>query len=61
VAKNWVLQHDSVPEHQSLLIQQQLTKHDTVVLPHPPYSPSLILYNFLPLSMDERLAEELLL
>jgi hypothetical protein len=40
-AKHWVLLHDVALAHQSLPGHQQLARHDTVVLPHPPYPPSL--------------------
>jgi hypothetical protein len=47
-AKDSVLLYDSDPTHHLLFVQQQqqVTKHDTVVLPHPPYSPDLRLCNF---------------
>jgi len=35
--QNWILHHDNVLEHESLLICIYLAKHQTPVLPHPPY------------------------
>jgi len=37
----WLLHHDNAPAHASLLIQECLTKHETTVVPQPPYSPRL--------------------
>ena len=37
----WMLHHDSAPGHASLLIREFLTKHQTTVVPQPPYSPDL--------------------
>jgi len=39
--QTWMLQHDHVPAHASLLIRSYLAKHQTSVVPHPPYSPDL--------------------
>ena len=39
--QTWMLHHDNVPGHASLLIRIYLTKHQTSVVPHPPYSPEL--------------------
>jgi len=36
--QTWMLHHDNVPAHVSLLIRRYLTKHQTSVVPHPPYS-----------------------
>ena len=33
--------HDNAPAHASLLIRSYLAKHQTSVVPHPPYSPDL--------------------
>ena len=37
----WILHHDNAPAHASLLISEFLTKHETTVVPQPPYSPYL--------------------
>jgi transposase len=37
----WKLHHDSAPAHAPLLISSNLAKHQTSVVPHPPYSPDL--------------------
>jgi transposase len=37
----WMLQHDNVPSHSSLLVRDFLAKHATTVLPQPLYSPDL--------------------
>ena len=37
--QTWMLHHDSAPSHASLLIRSYLVKHQTSVVPHPPYSP----------------------
>jgi histone-lysine N-methyltransferase SETMAR len=39
--QTWMLRHDNAPVHASLLIRSYLTKHETYVVPHPPYSPDL--------------------
>jgi len=36
-----VLHHDNAPAHVSFLIHEFLTKHETTVVPQPPYSPDL--------------------
>ena len=36
-----MLHHDNAPAHASLLIHSYLAKHQTSVVPHPPYSPDL--------------------
>jgi len=36
-----MLHHDNAPTHASLLIRSYLAKHQTYVMPHPPYSPDL--------------------
>jgi transposase len=35
------LHHDNAPAHSSLLIRDFLTKHETTLVPQPPYSPDL--------------------
>jgi len=39
--QTWMLHHDNAPAHASLLIRSYLAKHQTFVVPHPPYSPDL--------------------
>lgn len=38
---SWILHHDNAPAHSALLIQEFLAKHNTVVMPQPPYSPDM--------------------
>jgi len=37
----WMWHHDNARAHASLLIREFLTKHETTVVPQPPYSPDL--------------------
>ena len=37
----WMLHHDNAPAHASLVIREFFTKHETTVVPQPPYSPDL--------------------
>ena len=37
--QTWMLHHDNTPAHSSLLFRSYLAKHQTSVVPHPPYSP----------------------
>ena len=39
--QTWMLHHDNVPAHASLLIHSYLAKHQTSVVPHPLYSPDI--------------------
>ncbi|UYV60494.1 hypothetical protein LAZ67_1001322 [Cordylochernes scorpioides] len=39
--KNWLLHHDNVPAHISLLVRDLLAKNNTLMMPQPPYSPEL--------------------
>jgi transposase len=41
-----MLHHDNAPAHASLLIRIYLVKHQTSVVPHPPYSPELAPVDF---------------
>jgi len=41
-----VLHHHNAPFHASLLIRSYLAKHQTSVVPHPPYSPHLAPVDF---------------
>jgi len=36
-----MLQHDNAPSHSSFLVRDFLAKHETTVLPQPPYFPDL--------------------
>ena len=46
--RTWMLHHDNAPAHASLLIRSYLAKHQTSVVPHPPYSPDLAPAEFFP-------------
>ena len=48
--QTWMWRRDSAPAHASLLIRSYLTKHQTSVVPHPPYSPDLAPADFFPVS-----------
>ena len=39
--QTWILHHNISPAHALLLIRSYLAKHQTSVVPHPPYSPDL--------------------
>jgi hypothetical protein len=39
--KNWLLLHDDVPAHRSVLVQEKLAKQQVTVSPCPPHSPDL--------------------
>jgi len=39
--QSWLLHHDNAPAHASLLTRSYPAKHQTSVVPHPPYSPDL--------------------
>ena len=41
-----MLHHDNTPTHASLFISSYLAKHQTSVVPHPPYSSDLALADF---------------
>jgi len=41
-----MLHHDNAPAQASLLIRSYLAKHQTSVVPHPPYSPDLVPADF---------------
>ncbi|GFU10977.1 histone-lysine N-methyltransferase SETMAR [Trichonephila clavipes] len=40
-SSRWMLHHDGAPVHTTNLLQQFLTKHGTVQVAHPPYSPDM--------------------
>jgi len=42
----WMLHHDNVPAHASLLIREFLKKHETAVVPQPPCPPDLAFADF---------------
>ena len=44
--QTWMLHHDSAPADASFLIRIYLAKHQTSVVPHPPYSPGLVPADF---------------
>jgi hypothetical protein len=44
--QTWLLHHDDVPSHTSVLTQQFLAKYKTAVIPHPPYYPNLVPCDF---------------
>jgi len=44
--QTWMLHHDNMPAHTSLLIRSYLVKHQTSIVPHPPYSPDLASADF---------------
>jgi len=39
--RTWMLHHGNAPAHASLLIRSYMAKHQTSVVPHPPYTPDL--------------------
>ncbi|PNF21867.1 hypothetical protein B7P43_G05278 [Cryptotermes secundus] len=39
--KNWLLLHDNAHAHRSVPVQEELSRQQVAVLPHPPYSPDL--------------------
>jgi hypothetical protein len=44
--KNWLLLHDNAPTHRSVLVQEELTKQQVSILPHPPHSSDLVPCDF---------------
>jgi len=44
--QTWMLHHDNAPAHVLLLIRSYLAKHQTSIVPHPPYSPDLVQADF---------------
>ena len=46
--QTWMLHHDNAPADASLLVGSCLAKHQTSVVPHPPYSPDLAPADFFP-------------
>ncbi|GFS90936.1 mariner Mos1 transposase [Trichonephila clavipes] len=41
VSSRWMLHHDGAPVHNTNLVQQFLTKHGTIQVAHPPFSPNM--------------------
>jgi len=41
IEKKWLLRLDDIPAHFSQLIRDFPTKHETILVPQPPYSPDL--------------------
>ncbi|GFW68623.1 mariner Mos1 transposase [Trichonephila clavipes] len=52
-SSRWMLHHDGAPAHTVNLVQQFLTKHGTIQVAHPPYSPDMSPPDFFPLSQDQ--------
>jgi len=48
--QTWMLHHDNALAHVLLLICSYLAKHQTFVVPHPPYSPDLAPADLFPVS-----------
>ena len=46
--RTWMLHHDNAPAHASFLTRSYLAKHQTSVVPHPPYFPDLAPEDFFP-------------
>jgi len=46
--QTWMLHHDNALAHVSLLIRSYLAKHQTSIVPHPPYSLDLAPVDFFP-------------
>jgi len=44
--QTWTLHHDNAPAHAALFIHNYLAKHQTSVVPHPPYSLELAQADF---------------
>jgi len=44
--RDWLLHHDNVPAHTSLVVRKFLTKYNMTTAPHPAYSPDLAPCNF---------------
>ncbi|GFV30931.1 mariner Mos1 transposase [Trichonephila clavipes] len=53
VLSRWMLHHDGAPAHTANIVQQFLTKHGTIQVAHPPYSPDMSPPDFFPLSQDQ--------
>jgi len=39
--RDWLLDHDNVPAHTSLVVRELLTKNNMFTVPHPAYTPDL--------------------
>jgi len=44
--QNWFLHHNNAPTHTSFTVREFLAQHNITLLPHPPYSPDLALFDF---------------
>ena len=44
--QTWMLHHNNALAHALLLIRSYLEKHQTSIVPHPPYSPDLVPAHF---------------
>ena len=44
--QSWILHHDNASAHTSRLVREFLPKNKFVIIPQPPYSPSLASANF---------------
>jgi hypothetical protein len=44
--ETWLLHHDNVPSHISVHTQKFLAKYKMAAMPHPPFSPDLVSFNF---------------
>ena len=56
--KNWLLHHDNVPAHTSLLVREYLAKNNGIILTQTPYSPDLTPWLFLVLETEEAKIED---
>jgi hypothetical protein len=48
---NWLLRHDNAPAHTSLTATELVTNNNMVIIPHPPYSPDLVLFHKLKMKL----------
>jgi len=46
IADEWVLHHDNAPAHTAPSVREFLAKRNIPILPHPLYSPDLVLCDF---------------
>ena len=44
--QSWILLHDNVPAHTSMLVCEYLPKNKTIIMPQPPYSSDLATADF---------------
>ena len=50
---SWALDNDNVPAHASLLVQEFLGSAKMTVIPHRPYSPDLVPFDFPPPVLED--------